>query len=277
MHIDLHSHSTASDGTLSPSELVRFAAAHGVETLAITDHDTVAGYDDLPEDLPLQLICGVEFSCLWQGRTIHVVGLNVDRGNHSLVRLVERQQAARLQRAHIIADRLCRLKLADSFDDVFARHSGAPGRPDFARALLARGAVADVQTAFKKYLGAGKRGDVKTLWPDLDTVIDSIRAAGGVAVLAHPSKYRLTRSKLTTLLSAFTRAGGEAIEVVCGHQDPATTRQLADLCVDFGLLASCGSDFHSEAQTWSRPGRFPDLPRRLTPVWSRWTRSSSTT
>ncbi len=274
MSIDLHSHSTASDGTLSPTELVHFAAEHGVETLAITDHDTLAAYTELPSDLPLRLVCGVEFSTLWQGRSIHVLGLDVDPRCADLEHLVEQQQAARLERAHIIADRLCRLKLADNFDDVFARDSGAPGRPDFARALVARGAVADTKAAFKKYLGAGKRGDVKTLWPDVDTVIKAIRSAKGIAVLAHPAKYRLTRTRLFALVKAFAAAGGEALEVVCGQQDPSTTRQLADLCDDFSLLASCGSDFHSEQHAWSRPGRFPALPRRLTPVWSRWTSSS---
>ena len=194
MRFDLHSHSTASDGTLSPAELVAFAAEHGVDTLAITDHDTLAAYDELPDSLPLQLVCGVEFSCLWQKRTIHVVGLDVDRNNPVLVELVEKQQAARLERAHVIADRLCRLRLANDFDEVFDRASGVPGRPDFARALVERGAVPDVKTAFRKYLGAGKRGDVKAQWPELSPVIDAIRTAGGIAVLAHPSKYKLTRT-----------------------------------------------------------------------------------
>ncbi|MEM9401623.1 MAG: PHP domain-containing protein [Pseudomonadota bacterium] len=274
MHIDLHSHSTASDGTLSPADLVRFAVEHGVSTLAITDHDTLAAYDQLPVELPLTLICGVEFSCLWQGRTVHIVGLDVDRDHALLTALVADQQAARLARAREIEDRLCRLKLAEDFDDVFSRQSGVPGRPDFARALVARGVVADMKTAFRKYLGTGKRGDVKALWPAINTVVETIRASGGVAVLAHPSKYRLTRTKLISLIKTFVDAGGESLEVVCGQQDPATTRQLADLCHDFGLLASCGSDFHSEANAWSRPGRFPELPKRLTPVWSRWTDSS---
>ncbi len=250
---------------------MQFAAEHGVETLAITDHDTLAAYDALPDTLPLQLVCGVEFSCLWQRRSIHIVGLDVDRDNTGLRNLVESQQSARMERARVIADRLCRLKLADHLDEVFERDTGAPGRPDFARALVQLGAVPDVKTAFRKYLGAGKRGDVKAHWPDMAPVIDAIRAAGGIAVLAHPSKYKLTRTKLVALLKSFASSGGEAMEVVCGQQDPATTRQLADLCNDFGLLASCGSDFHSEKNAWSRPGKFPDLPRRLTPVWSRWT------
>ena len=135
---------------------------------------------------------------------------------------------------------------------------------------MAIGAVSNIQQAFKRYLGAGKVGDVKDQWADLKTVIDWIRDAGGVAVLAHPTKYKLTRSKLIELITAFKAAGGEAMEVISGSQVPSVTRDMARLCRDSGLEASCGSDFHSLNQPWASLGHVAPLPEDCTPIWNRW-------
>lgn len=270
---DLHTHSNASDGFLSPPDLLLHAAEHGVGVLAITDHDTVAAYDVLQDanSTDVTLMPGIELSTSWQKRNIHIVGLNIDTVNRELCAGIAAQQARRLARAHRIAHRLTRLGIDDPYDAVakIAGHASI-GRPHFARHLVEIGKVRDVQAAFKKYLGAGKIGDVSQSWPSFAEAIQWITAAGGIAVLAHPAKYRFTMTKLRALLEDFVEAGGRGMEVVCGHQEPGLTRRLAGLASDFGLLASTGSDFHHPANKWSRPGGFSELPHNLKPVWDAW-------
>ena len=273
MIYDLHTHSDASDGHLSPAELIRYAVSHAVTCLSITDHDTVAAYDKLrAEEHPgIRLLPGIELSTTWQNRTIHVLGLNIDPGNTTLQDGIASQQRARRSRARTIASRLVALGIDDPYDAVKEIAGDASiGRPHFARHLVDIGKVPDMQTAFRKYLGAGKMGDVKQCWASLDDVVDWINTAGGIAVLAHPQKYKFTMTKLRAMLEDFTAAGGRGIEVVCGHQEANVTRRLAGIANDFGLLASSGSDFHHPANRWSRPGSFSQLPDNLTPVWDAW-------
>jgi predicted metal-dependent phosphoesterase TrpH len=274
---DLHSHSNASDGALHPDALLRHAAECGVDALAITDHDTLAAYDRVDTNAAaVQLIPGIEFSTAWRKHGVHVVGLNVDPACTILRRGVERQQRSRTRRARLIAKRLRSKGLPDMLDDVLHIAGGEPaGRPHFAEHLVSTGIVKDTRAAFRKYLGAGKPGDVKHCWASLAEVVRWIRQAGGTAVLAHPAKYRLTNTKLRALATEFRDVGGAAIEVVCGPQSPNATNRLAQLSRDLGLVASCGSDFHDGGNRWSRPGGFPPLPDDLTPVWTTWpTRSS---
>lgn len=273
MNCDLHTHTNASDGALSPNELLELAAENLVDLLAITDHDTLQAYADLDtqQSKSVTIVAGIELSTAWSGRGIHVVGLNIDPENEILQRGVELQQQARQARAREIANRLTRLGIDNPYDAVrvLAGNAGI-GRPHFAQHLVTTGVVRDRRTAFTKYLGAGKLGDVKQCWATLDDVISWIRAAGGDAVLAHPNKYKLTSTKLRLLLAEFVDIGGTAIEVVCGRQHESVTRQLADLARDFGLAASCGSDFHDPGNVWSRPGGFPPLPASLRMVWESW-------
>ncbi len=274
MKADLHTHTTASDGSMAPNDLVRLAAEEGVEMLSITDHDSVAAYEQLDPGAAtgLQLVPGIEFSASWHGAGIHVVGLAIDPVAAVIRDATRQQREARITRAREIADRLAkRLRIESPFEAVMEASGGCPGRPDFARYLVDTGAVSDVKTAFRKHLGTGKIGDVKAHWRPVDDIVRWITDAGGVAVLAHPAKYRFTRSKLVRLCRDFRSAGGRAMEVSCGQQDPSRTRSLADICEDFGMLASCGSDFHHPGQAWSRPGRYAPMPRRVTPVWSAWT------
>ncbi|MEO1204082.1 MAG: PHP domain-containing protein [Pseudomonadota bacterium] len=270
---DLHMHSSASDGSLDPAELVDYVREHGVDVMSITDHDTVDAYAAL-KDVELggvTLIPGIELSTTWMGRGVHVVGLNIDIETEALQSGIAAQTAARHQRAELIADRLARAGIDHPLEAVAALAGNtAIGRPHFARHLVDTGVVRNVRAAFQKYLGAGKPGDVRMLWAELPEVVEWIRLSGGIAVLAHPAKYGLTWTRLRALLDDFRRAGGAGIEVVCGRQDDATTRRLATLASEFGLAASSGSDFHSPKQHWTRPGGFPPLPSQLEPVWTRW-------
>lgn len=272
--IDLHTHTTCSDGSLSPIELIELAAQRGVEMLSITDHDTLGAYDVALSACPNapQLVPGVEISARWKHQDVHILGLNVDPSARGLRTHLQGQWQARKRRAERIAHRLSRRRIPDALEGA-RRHagSGVIGRPHFAAHLVETGVVPDAATAFKKYLGSGKVGDVRTPWPAMSEVIDWINAAGGVAVLAHPAKYGLTATRLRLLISAFKDAGGGGLEVISGLQQEAGTRVLAALCDEAGLLASRGSDFHHRDQRWAELGRGPALPTSLRPVWSRWT------
>jgi predicted metal-dependent phosphoesterase TrpH len=269
---DLHSHSSASDGALEPDALLLHAAESGVDSLAITDHDTLAAFDRIGTSFQIpRLIPGIELSTTWRNIGVHIVGLNIDPACNVLRHGVRQQQQSRDVRARIIARRLRSQGLPDMLDDVLQIAGGERvGRPHFAEHLVSSGIAKDVKTAFRKYLGAGKPGDVRHGWASLPEVVRWIVQAGGTAVLAHPAKYRLTKTKLRALATDFRRAGGTAIEVVCGWQSVNTTTHLARLAHDLDLAASCGSDFHSSSNCWSRPGGFPPLPDDVRPVWTTW-------
>jgi len=270
---DLHTHTTASDGSLAPADLVRRAIDRGISHLAITDHDTINAYRNLsPGTLSgLTLVPGIEFSSRWMKTGIHIVGLNIDLDNATLRRGIEQQQQARNLRARKIAARLQQCQLPDLLPEVTAMAGNSSvGRPHFARCLVDRGLCKDMKTAFRKYLGNGKAGDVRHLWPTLDEVIRWINAAGGTSVLAHPARYKMTLTKLRELLRDFCAAGGEALEVVSGQQRPEVTNRLADLAIEYDLSASCGSDFHSPDNRWSDLGQFSTLPSAVRPIWNQW-------
>jgi len=273
MLVDLHTHSLYSDGSLSPHELLCLADSRGVNMLAITDHDTVAGFDNLPpaDDFECRVIAGIELSTQWNRIGIHILGLNIDPDCPSLVAGAERQQLARQKRAQVIATRLEKLGLTNTLEGATKLAGDQPiARPHFARYLAESGQVKTIQDAFRKYLGPGKRGDVRELWAEMDEVIDWIHSAGGVAVLAHPAKYKLTHRKLEQLVTDFKAAGGEAIEVVSGQQEPAVTARLGRLANRFGLTSSCGSDFHQLKRPWAMLGNVEALPGDCSPVWAGW-------
>lgn len=274
--IDLHCHSTASDGALSPAELVRRAAEQGVTQLALTDHDTLDGIPEAREaatEANIRLINGIELSCVWRKNTIHIVGLDMDCDDEVFRDRVAGQQASRWKRAHRITEKL--VKHVNGCDEGILDRATAlsqgdvPGRPHFARALVEGGLVKDSAMAFKKYLGSGKPGDVKAFWPELEEVVRWITEAGGIAVVAHPRKYRLTATKLRELVADFMAAGGEAIEVITSGQSSGDLGFLAELCRRQSLLASRGSDFHFPGASWCELGRIPSLPDGLRPVWER--------
>ncbi len=273
MRVDLHTHTTMSDGTLTPRELLERAAAMSIRLLSVTDHDTVRAYSQLVPGASdsLTLVGGVEFSTQWRRVGVHVLGLNVSLDSDALGEGVRHQQALRLERAARIAHRLERLGLGACLDRVrVLAGEGSIGRPHFARHLVAIGAVSTLEQAFGKYLGAGRPANVRLAWASLGEVVGWIRGAGGTAVLAHPAKYRLTRTKLLALLDDFIEAGGQGMEVVSGQQTGAQTRDLASLCIEKRLLASCGSDFHQPGQPWAELGRVTALPSGCRPVWDCW-------
>lgn len=276
MIYDLHSHSNASDGTLAPSQLLAHAAECGVDVLAITDHDSLDAYDSLEDASPnVRLVAGIELSTSWNRVGIHVLGLNIDPANGILRSGVAQQKKNRFERARTIADRLHKCGIPDSFAAVVEIANGDYiGRPHFAEHLVATGVVKDTKAAFRKYLGAGKAGDVRHGWASMDEVVNWIDASGGTAVLAHPAKYGLTKKKTRALANDFRQSGGRGIEVVCGPQQASTTAYLARLANELELEASCGSDFHGPGYPWSRPGGFMPLPADVRPVWESWQTNS---
>lgn len=273
--IDLHCHTTASDGVLSPEELVERAAERGIKTLAITDHDTLAGFRSAKiraDDLGIELISGIELSCVWGGITIHVVGLNMDVDSPAMKLAEERQVVSRAQRSELIAERVGK-RIKQTFDlDAVREYAGgdALGRPHFAKYMVDQGWVPNMAVAFNKYLGAGKPGDVKASWPEMEEVVGWIIDAGGVAVMAHAHLYKMTRTKLKACLADFIDYGGKGLEVAYGKMDANQRGQMTALAKEMELLGSCGSDFHGPNRFGLDLGVMSDFPKDITPVWSQW-------
>ncbi|MES9992654.1 MAG: PHP domain-containing protein [Candidatus Thiodiazotropha sp.] len=271
---DLHSHSTASDGTLSPGDLVARAAAAGVRVLALTDHDTTAGIGEAQAaalDCGLVLIPGVEISVTWSGQTVHILGLNLDPQSLPLQQGLSKLREFRDWRAHEISSRLEKAGIKGAFEGALALSNGTlVSRTHFARYLVERGVVSDERKVFKHYLVKGKPGFVPGQWAELADALAWIHGAGGVAVVAHPARYRMTRSKLRRLFAEFAELKGEAIEVVSGSHNRDDSFNMAKHARDFGLLASAGSDFHSPQNPWIELGRLPMLPDNCRPLWSNW-------
>lgn len=271
MLVDFHTHSRASDGALTPTALLARARDRGVEQFALTDHDTLAGYRALaPGAGAPRVHAGVELSCQWAGAAIHVVGLGFDPDNPTLGAGLATLARSRRERAATIAARLDHRGFPGALAGAAAVADGSPlGRPHFARWLVTAGHVADEREAFRRYLGRNRPGDVRALWPSLAAVTGWIVAAGGIAVLAHPLHYRFTRMKLRRLTTDFVAAGGAALELVSGHQQPAQTASLRRLADDFGLLVSVGSDFHGDRPGAAAVGVDTRPWRDLPGVWSR--------
>lgn len=270
---DLHCHTTASDGQLSPHALIERAEAAQVSLLAITDHDTVAGYLSVADSYqgPVQLVAGIELSTQSLGVSLHVVGLNVNTDDSVFQQRIAEQLLGRKHRAVQIGQRLEKRGLKGVVDFVANGGDRPVSRPDIAQYLVDTGQVPSIARAFDRYLGAGKSGDVKQFWPELDTIVGWIKDAGGVAVLAHPESYAITRTKLRRIIDVFVAAGGDAIELPHQPQNSDFSRYIAKLCNDYNLQASVGSDFHSDKQPWRQLGRVPAMPPSLQPVWERFT------
>jgi predicted metal-dependent phosphoesterase TrpH len=214
---------------------------------------------------------GIELSANWHGRSIHIVGLNIDLGCGELLEAIRTQQETRLGRAELIAARLAKLGFEGTLEGARAvAGNDNIGRPHFAKYLVSIRAVRDERQAFRKLLGRGKPGDVQRCWPNVRTVVSWIRHANGTPVLAHPAHYKLTNAKLGILTDEFIDSGGEALEVVSGKQAPGLTRKLSDLAIAKKLLASTGSDFHRPGNSWSEVGAQSAIPGHLTPVWDAW-------
>lgn len=275
LNADLHSHSTVSDGLLEPREVVSRAAAHGVELYSLTDHDELSGLDDAAAAaaaLRMPFVPGVEISVTWSSTTIHVVGLGIDHHHPPLQRALEQVRSGRAERAQRMADELAAAGIPDAYEGAlrFVRNPDLISRTHFARHLVESGYCRDVRDVFKRYLVAGKPGYVPHEWASLADAVGWIDAAGGVAVLAHPGRYRIGDLKLTELVREFRQAGGIAIEVVTTNHSPQQTQQFTKMALAMELEASRGSDFHGPGEAEHvELGSVPLLPAGLTPVWHR--------
>lgn len=272
--VDLHSHSTISDGLMTPSTLVYHAASQGVQVLALTDHDDVAGIDEARAaavQSGITLITGTEISVTWRNRTLHILGLRLDPHHPVLQEGLARIRASRFGRAEGIADELDKIGITGSLEGAqkFATE-GIISRTHFARFLIADGHAKDMKTVFKRYLVKGKPGYVPHLWASLEEVLSWILVAGGLPVIAHPGRYDLGKTLLSALLDEFKQAGGVGIEVVSGSHHPDQYGQFAVLAQQYGLLSSRGSDYHGPGHSYLDMGRLPDLPRQCQPIWHDW-------
>jgi predicted metal-dependent phosphoesterase TrpH len=270
--VDLHLHSSASDGTLEPAALVAHVAGCGVRLMALTDHDTVAG---IPAAVAaarahgIGFVAGVELSACWRGRSIHVLGLALDAEHPALTRCLARQQSVREERADRIAARLDAAGAPGSAALTAIRAAGSlPTRTHFARALAGLGAAADSGAAFDRWLGRGRPGHVACEWPELAEATAWIAAAGGKAAIAHPMRYTLSAGARREMCAEFAAAGGRGIEVVTGGGGLREREQAISLAVRSGLEGSVGSDFHDPAVPWNPPGRLAKLPSSIRPIWA---------
>lgn len=264
MLYDLHMHSNASDGVLSPGALIDLCADKGIQVVALTDHDTLAGLAEARRNAVsrgLEFIPGAEFTCLWRRQVLHILGLNLDEQNPDLQAYMHALVAVREKRAEKIAERLIKKGVSA---DILDQARGIAGdasicRPHFAKALIKSGYVSSAKAAFDVYLGQGKVGDVKADWLDPESVIKTIHQAGGYAVLAHPTKYNMTFTRLRLLLAELKDWNCDAVETSYPGMNPDQARELLKTVKKFDFLVSAGSDFHSPEFSWTAPGRFPNV------------------
>jgi predicted metal-dependent phosphoesterase TrpH len=271
---DLHSHSTVSDGSLSPEHLVARAIDQGVDVLALTDHDGTEGItaaQAAAQGTKLSLVTGVEISVTWGSSTIHILGLKLDHKNEALQKGLKKIRDYRKERAFKIAERLEKSGISGAYEGASQYASPVMlGRVHFAKFLVDKGHAKNINDVFKRYLVRNKPGYVSGEWATLAQAVNWINGAGGQAVIAHPARYKMTATKLRRLITEFKELGGVGLEVVSGRQHPEEIKTLAKLANDFNLLASCGSDFHSPDNTWVELGRLPELPSSVNPIWKKW-------
>ena len=275
MIFDLHSHTLASDGRLSPEDLVRRAIEHRVDVLAITDHDTTAGLAAakriiVSENLPITLINGIEISTLWRNFDIHIVGLNIDPDHPAMKAIIASQADCRTHRAELMGDRLEKNRMPGALAGAKAlAGEGTLTRAHFAQWIVSQGYADTMQQVFKKFLTRNNPGYVPPMWCSIAEAVEAIHQAGGQAVLAHPGRYDMTAKWIKRLLVDFVAAGGDAMEVAHPQQPQQERRTLSDYAIEYGLLTSLGSDFHYSSP-WTELGRNLWLPKGVTPVWENW-------
>jgi predicted metal-dependent phosphoesterase TrpH len=268
--VDFHTHSHFSDGVLAPAALVERARARGVATLALTDHDTTAGLHEAREACAaatIHFVPSVELSASWRGQTIHIVGLEIDAQHRGLDTHMSQVLARRQSRLAEIGDRLeKRARLPGRELAAAASACAAPTPLHLARLLVARGFARDTQQDFDRWLNRNTPGHVPAEWPSFDTVMSVLRDSGGIPVLAHPHRYRLSAGQLRELAAAFVQQGGAALEASMAGMSPNDAERIASLCRRFKLHASMGSDFHDPAVPWNPLGRWLKLAAGLEPV-----------
>ena len=273
LNADLHCHSVVSDGTLQPETLAQRAQSNGVELWSLTDHDEVDGQQraaQAAQALGLDYLSGCEISVSFAGVTVHIVGLGFDADDDALRAGLAATRGGRDQRAREMSDALAKVGIKNAFEGAL-RYVGNPAlisRTHFARHLVDAGVCSDTNEVFRCFLTEGKPGYVPHRWAALGDAVRWITQAGGMAVIAHPGRYRFTPTEEYALFSEFIAHGGRGVEVVTGSHTTADYQKYADMALEFGLLASRGSDFHSPDESHTDLGALPDLPGQLTPVWS---------
>ena len=275
LNADLHCHSVHSDGSLPPEELARLAHAGGVQLWSLTDHDELAGQHAAraaAQALGMAYVCGVEVSVSFIGETVHVLGLDVDPDHPGLNAGLARLRAGREQRAREMGESLARVGIHGAYEGAcrYAANPDLVSRTHFARFLVEHGHCASVHEVFQRYLKEGLPGFVPHRWASLGEAMQWINDAGGVAVLAHPARYRFSPTEEWALFHEFVGHGGRGVEVTCGAHFPDEAHRYAATAQEFGLLASRGSDFHSPDESRVLPGTLPDLPGHCTALWTLW-------
>ena len=272
--IDLHCHSTVSDGLLSPADLVAHAAKSGVKVLALTDHDDVGGLvaaRQAAAEHGIHFVNGVEISATWKKRTLHIVGLKFDAENVVLKTALDKVRIGRDERAKEMSVSLAKAGIGDAYEGAKAiAKQSILTRSHFAQFLAQNGHAKDVKSVFKKFLVKGKPGFVDSQWMDLESAVELIIGAGGQAVIAHPGRYDLGMVNMHLLMHEFRTLGGAAIEVVTGSHQPPQYQQFATIAHRFSLKASLGSDYHGAGLSYMGMGQVPELPAGCVPVWDDW-------
>ena len=271
-NIDLHCHSTASDGLLAPAELVRRAAANGVELLALTDHDDLGGLSParaVAESLGMRFINGVEISIEWGGLQVHILGYNFDAEDAALNTGLASIRSGRIVRAQRMSADLEKAGIPGCFDGAmrFAENPNLISRAHFARYLVECGVCKDVRSVFDSYIVPGRPGYVDHRWATLEESIGWIVGSGGIASIAHPGRYKFSRPEMRSLLGDFKSYGGQAIEIVSGSHSAENVAVFGRFAREYGFMASCGSDFHGPGESYVDLGRIESLPTDLKPVW----------
>jgi len=274
LNADLHCHSVISDGTLTPEKLAERAKANGVHLWALTDHDELGGQSRAREAasaLKIDYLSGVEISVTWMGETVHIVGLGIDAENAGIIEGLRSTREGRGNRAQLMAEQLAKVGIEGAYEGAlhFAGNHDLISRTHFARFLVEQGVCRNTEQVFKNYLIEGKPGYIPHQWASLDNAVKWIKAAGGVAVIAHPGRYsRLSAMQMDELYKHFKDLGGMAIEVITGSHTPDQYKIFAKIAQQYGFLASRGSDFHDPNESHIDLGNLPLLPDHLTPVWS---------
>lgn len=275
LNIDLHCHSTVSDGLLAPAAVAARAKHNGVDVWALTDHDEVDGIVEAraaAKMLDLEFVAGLEISITWGGETVHIVGLQIDETNHALLEGLAATRNGRERRAHEMAAQLAAVGIPDAFQGAlkFVGNPDLISRTHFARYIVELGVCPDIPGVFSKYLIEGKPGFVPHRWASLAQAVSWIHGAGGTAVMAHPGRYRFNDLQRDAILDEFIQLGGAAIEVITGSHTEAQYAIWAKIATQFGLRGSRGSDFHGPGESRVDLGALPPLPASVTPVWADW-------
>lgn len=270
--VDLHCHSTVSDGVLSPDVIARRAHERGVQLWALTDHDELSGQAvarETASQLGLRYLTGVEISVTWAAQTVHIVGLGIDIDDAGLIEGLQQTRSGRAARARRIGENLARLGMPGAFEGAlpFVGNPELISRTHFARYLVEAGYCKDVQSVFDRYLSDEGPANEPMKWARLEAAVSWIRSAGGVAVIAHPGRYKYTQTQFDAFFEAFRDCGGQAIEVVTGSHSAEQYSHYAQVARDYDFYASCGSDFHSPKESRHDLGSLPPLPADLKPVW----------